>query len=148
MRQIRLFCGTSLALLTMLASACSKPAAPDDMEQAEQSNVAEPAASVASDESGAMIGAFSFVDDQGSEAIWTLDQDGSFTLAADGIDPVNGSYTHSETDNGARLCATPDDADAGEICWDLTSPVEDGSWTATADNGAVLTVSRVGQGSN
>ncbi|MEP5938895.1 MAG: hypothetical protein ABJ239_11245 [Erythrobacter sp.] len=145
MRAFRLqICVAASVVLVPLAG-CSKPEAPEQLEQIEAAIVENDENSVVA---GAFTGEFSAKDADGNEAIWTLNADNSFTLAADGIDPVGGSYTHTETENGATLCANPDDADAGEICWELTQPGEGESWTATSDDGSVLTVNRVGNGSN
>lgn len=143
----------TLLIATAIAVAltgCSQPEAPADLEQVEENldDAGLANAGPTAVDGGPIAGAFNTVDSDGTEAIWTLNADGTFTLAANGLDPVTGTYTNTDSDNGAEFCAEPDDADAGKLCWDLTRPGDDGSWTATADDGSVLTVTRVENSAN
>ena len=134
-------------VLGLAITGCSKPVAPADLEQVEgnlDSTEAAGARPITVD-GGTVAGTFNTVDIDGAEAIWTINEDGTFTLAANGLDPVTGTYININSENGAVFCAKPNDADAetGDLCWDLSHPGEDGSWTATADGGSVLVVTRV-----
>jgi len=132
-------------VLGLAMTGCSKPDAPADLEQVEGNldSAGIAGAGPITVDGGTVAGTFSTVDTDGAEAIWTMNEDGTFTLAANGLDPVTGTYINITSENGAVLCAKPDDADAGDLCWDLSRPGEDGSWTATSDDGSVLTMTRV-----
>lgn len=125
-----------LAASILGLAACSQPeeAAPVEEEVAE-------AAPLGID-GGPLAGSYSTVDADGQSAIWELAEDGTFTLTAEGVDPVTGTYTNTSGDDGDTFCADPEGDDAGETCWAISPPGEDGSWTATAEDGSVLTVNR------
>ena len=91
---------------------------------------------------GPLAGTYNAVDSEGTTAVWTLAEDGTFTLAAEGADPVAGTYTNTPNDDGATFCADPEGDDTPEACWAIGKPGEDGSWTATAEDGSVLTITR------
>ncbi|WFL77161.1 hypothetical protein P7228_14380 [Altererythrobacter arenosus] len=91
---------------------------------------------------GPLAGSYATTDSNGGKAVWTLAEDGTFTLAADGADPVTGTYSNTPGDDGATFCADPEGDDAGETCFAISNPAEDGTWTATDPDGNVLTVSR------
>jgi len=116
-------------------AACSQPEEPAPIEE----EVAEAPAAV---DGGPLAGSYNTVDADGQSAVWTLAEDGTFTLAAEGVDPVSGTYTNTTGEDGDTFCADPEGDEAGETCWAISTPAEDGSWTATAEDGSVLTVNR------
>ena len=124
----------ALSSVVVLA-ACGSEAPPPAAEPTEE--VAEAPTAI---DGGPLAGSYSTVDAEGNEAVWTLFEDGTFSLAAEGMDPVTGTFTSEDTE----FCADPSGDDEGESCWTLTEPGEDGSWTATAEDGSVLTVTRGG----
>ena len=117
-------------------AACSQAEAPAPVE--EEAVEAAPAAI----DGGPLAGSYNTVDGDGQAAIWNLADDGTFTLSAEGVDPVTGTYTNTSGEGGDTFCADPAGDDAGETCWAIGEPGEDGSWTATAEDGSVLTVTR------
>lgn len=131
---MRLF--IALASATALA-ACSQAEAPE-------SEAEEPAAEAPSAvDGGPLAGAYTTTDASGTEAVWTLAEDGTFTLETEGEDTVSGTYTNEDGDDGSTFCADPEGDEAGETCFAISVPGEDGSWTATDPDGNVLNVSRV-----
>ena len=133
--------------LGITLAGCSKPEAPADLEQVEENleMAGNTAAGPTAVDGGRVAGTFNTVDSDETEANWTLNEDSTFILAANGLDPVTGTYININSENGAVFCAKPNDADAdaGDLCWNLSPPAEDGSWTATSDDGSVLIVTRV-----
>ena len=126
--------------VTGLLAACSQAEAPD-AEPAEEAT-AEAAVPMAVD-GGPLAGSYKTVDADGGNALWTLNEDGTFTLAADGADPVSGTYTNTPADDGsATFCADPEGEEAGETCFAISNPASEGGWTATDPDGNVLTVTR------
>jgi len=117
-------------------AACSQAEEPAPVEEEE---VVEAPAAI---DGGPLAGSYNTVDADGQSAIWELAEDGTFTLTAEGVDPVTGTYSNTSGDDGDTFCADPDGDEAGETCWAISVPGEDGSWTATADDGSVLTVNR------
>ena len=121
-----------LAALTML-SACSQkaeeskdaPAAP--VETAAPAPVANP---------GTAPGRYDVKMADGTVASTVINADGSY----EDIDPKGktvkkGKYTHKD----GKDCFDPDGDEPG-MCWSTSKPAADGSFTATADDGTVVTV--------
>ena len=125
----------TLASVAVLA-ACQQAEAPAE-EAVEE--VAEAPTAV---DGGPLAGTYNAVDSNGGAATWTLAEDGTFTLTADGADPVSGTFTNTPGDVGATFCVDPEGDEAGETCFAIGEPVEDGSWTATDPDGNVMTVTR------
>ncbi len=123
-------------------AACGEAAAPVEEEAAVEEVAAEVAEAPAAVDGGPLAGSYNTVDADGQSAVWTLAEDGTFTLAAEGVDPVSGTYTNTTGEDGDTFCADPEGDEAGETCWAISTPAEDGSWTATAEDGSVLTVNR------
>lgn len=120
-----------------MVAACSQSEAPAP-EPTE-----EAAAAPLAIDGGPLAGSYASTDADGNTAVWTLAEDGTFTLAAEGVDPVTGTYTNTPKDDGtATFCADPEGDDAGETCYAISAPGEDGSWTATDPDGKVQTVKR------
>ncbi len=119
-------------------AACSQAEAPEP-------EVEEPAAEAEAStivDGGPLAGAYSTVSADGVEASWTLAEDGTFTLETEGEDVVTGTYRNEDGEDGSKFCADPAGDEAGEICFALSVPGDDGSWTATDPDGSVLTVTR------
>lgn len=130
-----------VAYASLLAlAACAQPAEEDVDASPDQTSV-EQITPLAVD-GGPLAGAYSTVDAEGTEALWTLAEDGTFTLETDGADPVSGTYTNTDGDTGSTFCADPEGDDAGEVCFAISIPGEDGRWTATDPEGNVLQVTR------
>jgi len=124
-----------IAASILALAACSQAEAPEPVEE----EVVEAPAAI---DGGPLAGSYNSVDGDGQTAVWALAEDGTFTLSAEGVDPVSGTYTNTSGDEGDTFCADPEGDDAAETCWAISTPAEDGSWTATAEDGTVLTVSR------
>lgn len=118
-------------------AACSQPA---ETEAEPEAPVEEPVAMAV--DGGTLAGAYSSIGADGTEALWTLAADGTFTLETAGADPVTGTFTNTDTETGATFCADPAGDEVGEICYAISTPGEDGSWTATDPAGNVLAVTR------
>ncbi|WP_394727825.1 hypothetical protein [Altererythrobacter sp. GH1-8] len=125
-----------VASLAALA-ACAQDAEPE----AEPEEAVEDAVPMAVD-GGTLAGAYTSTGADGTVAVWTLAEDGTFTLETEGSDPVTGTFTNTDTETGANFCADPEGEEVGEICYAISTPAEDGSWTATDPEGNVLTIAR------
>lgn len=121
---------------TVALAACQQAEAPAP------ETTEEAAAAPMAIDGGPLAGTYNTVDAEGTAAVWTLADDGTFTLAAEGTDPVTGTYTNTSGDDGDTFCADPEGDDTPETCWAIGKPGDDGSWTATAADGSVLTVTR------
>ena len=121
-----------LAALTML-SACSQkaeeskdaPAAP--VETAAPAPVANP---------GTAPGRYDVKMADGTVASTVINADGSY----EDIDPKGktvkkGKYTHKD----GKDCFDPD-GDEAEVCWTVSTPAPDGSFSATSPDGTAVTV--------
>lgn len=130
----------AVAALAVL-SACGG-SAPEDTT--EEPAAAAPAAEVAMAVDGKpLAGSYNSVATDGSKSVWTLADDGTFTLTADGTDPVSGKYVNTANDDGtAKFCADPDGDDAAEVCYAISAPGADGGFTSTDPEGNVFTVAR------
>lgn len=130
-----------LAASILGLAACSQP---EEAAPVEEEEVVE--AAPAAVDGGPLAGSYNTVDADGQSAIWSLAEDGTFTLTAEGVDPVTGTYTNTSGEDGDTFCANPEGDDTDETCWTISVPAEDGSWTATAADGSVLTVNRADGG--
>lgn len=120
-----------IAALSMLA-ACSQKAEEKKEVAAEPAEAAAPAP--ASD-SGTQPGTYDVKMADGSMATTTINADGTYVDTDPKGKQVKGLYaTHDGKD-----CFDPE-GDAMGMCWAVTKPGADGSFTATADDGTVVTV--------
>ncbi len=113
-----------------------------EMEAPEQAATEDVARAI---DGGPLAGTYDTVDVDGNESVWTLNDDGTFTLETAGEDPVSGTYTNVVNDDGGTFCADPEGEEAGETCFAISQPGEDGTWTATDPDGNVLKASRAAQ---
>ncbi|NIJ36546.1 phage/plasmid primase-like uncharacterized protein [Sphingopyxis panaciterrae] len=120
-----------LAALTAL-SACSQKAEEKKEVAAEPAAEAEPAAT---SDSGTPAGSYDVKMADGTMATTTINADGTYVDTDAKGKATKGQYaTHDGKD-----CFDPDGDEMG-MCWALTKPAADGSFTATADDGTVATV--------
>ena len=120
-----------LAALSMLA-ACSQKT------EEKKEVAAEPAAKAApapASDSGTQPGTYDVKMADGSMATTTINADGTYVDTDPKGKQIKGLYaTHDGKD-----CFDPE-GDAMGMCWAVTKPGADGSFTATADDGTVVTV--------
>lgn len=122
----------TLALAGILVlAACSKAEAPAP-EPTE-----EAAAAPTAIDGGPLAATYNVEGPDGAASVWTLAEDGTFTLTAEGVDPVTGTYTSE----GDQFCADPEGEDAGQVCYTQAIGA-DGTWTSTDPEGAVSKVVR------
>ena len=122
----------TLALAGILVlAACSEAEAPAP-EPTE-----EAAAAPTAIDGGPIAATYNVEGPDGAASVWTLAEDGTFTLTAEGVDPVTGTYTSE----GDQFCADPEGEDAGQICYTQAIGA-DGAWTSTDPEGAVSKVVR------
>jgi hypothetical protein len=123
-----------LVLLAALAalSACSQKA------EEKKEVTAEPAAAAAPSpaaDSGTKPGTYDVKMADGTIATTTINADGTYVDTDAKGKATKGQYaTHDGKD-----CFDPDGDEMG-MCWAVTKPAADGSFTATADDGTVVTV--------
>lgn len=123
-----------LVLFAALAalSACSQKAEETKETTAAPVEAAAPAEAVAS---GTQPGDYDVKMADGTMASTTINADGTYVDTDAKGKQVKGQYaTHDGKD-----CFDPDGDEMG-MCWAVTKPGADGSFTATADDGTVVTV--------
>jgi len=120
-----------LAALSILA-ACSQKT--EEKKEVAAEAAAEAAPAPASD-SGTQPGTYDVKMADGSMATTTINADGTYVDTDPKGKQVKGLYaTHDGKD-----CFDPEGDEPG-MCWAVTKPGADGSFTATADDGTVVTV--------
>ncbi|USA38304.1 hypothetical protein [Pelagerythrobacter marinus] len=72
----------------------------------------------------------------GTVTTTTINADGTYVDTMDGEETARGSWVVRDD----RNCLTPEGG--AELCWTDSPPAEDGSWTATAEDGTTVTVAR------
>lgn len=65
-----------------------------------------------------------------------MNEDGTYVDTEDGKDPLTGTWRASE----GQTCFTGSEEGASEVCWTDSEPAEDGSFTSTSPDGAVVNV--------
>ena len=117
----------TLAAVAALA-ACSEPApesAPADTAEAPAPMVAE----------GVMPGTYAVTDADGGAATTTINADGTYVdIDAEGTE-TRGTYVRRD----GQDCFDPE-GDEAEMCWTVTTPDADGTFTATSADGTTVTV--------
>ena len=120
-----------LAALTAL-SACSQKAEEKKEVAAEPTAEAAPARAA---DSGTQPGTYDVKTADGTMAVTTINADGTYVDTDAKGQAIKGQYaTHDGKD-----CFDPEGDEMG-MCWAVTKPEADGSFTATADDGTVVTV--------
>lgn len=120
-----------LAALTAL-SACSQKA--EEKKEIAAEPAAEAAPAPAAD-SGTSPGTYDVKMADGTMATTTINADGTYVDTDAKGKAIKGQYaTHDGKD-----CFDPEGDEMG-MCWAVTKPAADGSFTATADDGTVVTV--------
>ncbi|UKK85271.1 hypothetical protein L7H23_03920 [Sphingopyxis sp. BSN-002] len=120
-----------LAALSMLA-ACSQKT--EEKKETPAAPAAEAAPAAAAD-SGSPPGTYDVKMADGTMGTTTINADGTYVDTDAKGKQVKGQYaTHDGKD-----CFDPDGDEMG-MCWATTKPSADGSFTATADDGTVVTV--------
>jgi hypothetical protein len=119
---------TSLAVL----SACGP--APKEQPAAEETVAAEPAAMTSAN--GSVAGTYIITGPDGSESTSTINADGTYTSPAADGSVVEGTWAVVD----GKTCFTTKEEGAKPECWTEAAPGEDGSFTATSDAGATVTV--------
>ena len=120
-----------LAALSMLA-ACSQKT--EEKKETPAEPVAEATPAPAAD-SGTAPGTYDVKMADGTMGTTTINADGTYVDTDAKGKQVKGLYaTHDGKD-----CFDPEGDEAG-MCWAVSKPAADGSFTATADDGTVVTV--------
>ncbi|MFZ9396098.1 MAG: hypothetical protein ACO25F_08580 [Erythrobacter sp.] len=123
-----------ILLTSILAlAACAKPAEEAPAPAAEETASAAPTAV----DGGPVAGTYNVEGPDGAASVWALAEDGTFTLTAEGVDPVTGTYTSE----GDTFCADPEGEEAAEVCYKQAIG-DDGTWTSTDPDGGVSKVAR------
>lgn len=65
-----------------------------------------------------------------------INDDGTYIDMMDGEETARGTWAVKD----GRSCLTPEGG--AELCWTDSEPAADGSWTATADDGTTVTVTK------
>lgn len=129
MRNIILIAG-----LVALA-ACSKPAEPPAAAESSAAPVAD--ASAAASESPA--GDYTFVDKDKKEGKVSIAADNSYVVTLPDGTVQKGTVSNKD----GKACYDGEGDTPPTMCWANGKPAADGTWTATSDDGQVVTVTRV-----
>lgn len=120
-----------IAALSMLA-ACSQKT--EEKKEVAAEPAAEAAPAPAAD-SGTQPGTYDVKMADGSMATTTINADGTYVDTDPKGKQVKGLYASHD----GKDCFDPEGDEMG-MCWAVTKPGADGSFTATADDGTVVTV--------
>ena len=121
-----------LAALTAL-SACSQKA--EESKDAAAATPTETAAPAPAATSGTAPGSYDVKMADGKMASTVINADGTYVDTAPDGKEVKGLYASHD----GKDCFDPE-GDALGMCWAVSKPGADGSFTATADDGTVVTV--------
>jgi hypothetical protein len=123
-----------LVLLAALAalSACSQKA---DESKEPATAPAETAAPAAAGDSGTAPGTYDVKMADGTMGTTTINADGTYADTDAKGKVVKGMFAHHD----GKDCFDPEGDEPG-MCWAISKPATDGSFTATADDGTVVTV--------
>ena len=123
-----------LVLIAAIAalSACSQKAEESKETAAAPAGTAAPAVPA---DSGTAPGTYDVKMADGTMATSTINADGTYADTDAKGKVVKGQFAHHD----GKDCFDPDGAEPG-MCWSTSKPGADGSFTATADDGTVVTV--------
>lgn len=123
-----------LVLLAAVAalSACSQKAEESKETAAAPAEAAAPAAAA---DSGTAPGTYDVKMADGTMATSTINADGTYVDTDAKGKAVKGQFAQHD----GKDCFDPDGDEPG-MCWSTSKPAADGSFTATADDGTVVTV--------
>lgn len=123
-----------LFLLAAIAalSACSQKAEESKETAAAPAEAAAPAASA---DSGTAAGTYDVKMADGTMASTVINADGSYVDTDAKGKIVKGKFARKD----GKDCFDPD-GDAAEVCWTVSTPGPDGSFSATAPDGTAVTV--------
>jgi len=123
-----------LVLIAALAalSACSQKAEESKETAAAPAETTAPAATA---DSGTAPGTYDVKMADGTMATSTINADGTYVDTDPKGKAVKGQFAHHD----GKDCFDPDGDEPG-MCWSASKPAADGSFTATADDGTVVTV--------
>lgn len=118
-------------------AACSQPAE-ETPAPAETDAAATPVDTVAISQLAGpeAAGTYEVTWADGTMTTTTINADGTYVDMMDGEETAHGAWVVKEGKN----CLTPEGG--AELCWTDSAPAEDGSWTATAEDGTTVTVRR------
>lgn len=117
-------------------AACAQEAEVEEAPAAEEAEVA--AVTTANGTVTPMTGEVANAD--GPQGLSTLNADGTYQdLDAEGATVAEGTWAVVD----GKTCFTPTTEGADGECWTESEPAEDGSFTATSDEGAEVTVTPV-----
>lgn len=115
--------------------ACSKPA--EEPAATETTVAAAESAPAAS--GGIQAGDYTFVDKDKKQNKITIGADNTYTVTwADGS-----VQKGTVSDKDGKACYDEEGDKVPTLCWKNDPPAADGTWTATSDDGQVVTVTRV-----
>ena len=126
-----------IGIAALLLAACyGEPGSPPELEDVIENTTSTTA-------NGSLPGTFEVVGSDGEAGLQSvLREDGTYTdLGEDGAILGEGSWAVTE----GKTCFTFQSDEGEETdCWSESEPAEDGSFTATNDDGETITVRRVG----
>jgi hypothetical protein len=115
--------------LTILAACSSEPV--------EEPVVEETAAAAATAANGSPAGAYEATAADGTVTTTTLNADGTYTdVDAEGTTVAEGTWAVTD----GKTCFSPTTEGVDAMCYTESAPAEDGSFTATPDEGDPVTV--------
>ena len=107
-------------------------------EPAEEPALAEP---VVENTTRAEPGTYELTTSEGAVNTLILAEDGMYTSMAEGREPLSGTWAVV----GGRACFTPIGVEAMPTCYTDGPLGEDGSWTATPEEGEPITIRKIGE---
>jgi len=124
-----------LAIVASLAALAACNPAPKEEPAATETAAPEAAAPTVANGSGP--GTYIVTAPDGTESTSVINADGTYTdMAADGTVSAEGTWAVTD----GKTCFTPKGEGATTECYTESAPAEDGSFTATGDDGTTVTV--------
>lgn len=111
-------------------AACSQSDAPAEAEK----EMMAPEA-VAED---TLAGTYDATGADGVTSVTTIDAEGNYTVSVDGAEVESGTVVET----ASQTCFNSAEEGSAPECWTDGEPAEDGSWVATSDDGATMTVKK------
>lgn len=111
-------------------AACSQGEAPAEADKEMM------AAETAAEET--LVGTYDATGADGVTSVTTVDTEGNYTVTVDGAEVEAGTVVETAD----QTCFNSSEEGSAPECWTDGEPAEDGSWVATSDDGATMTITK------
>jgi len=117
----------AIALAAIGVAACSNTAPDESPSEAEALTVS--------------VGSYTITGADGSRTMAVLNDNGTYTDTVNGV--VSNTGTWENKADGSTCFTRAEESDSKPVCYTLSDPAEDGSFTATPDEGDPVRVKKI-----